>query len=387
MLKSLSELGLRKWSLSVVGIILLIVYYILDQASVNTGSPNQESDAVQNLLFTSFNDFKGKLLFISIALIGLNTIYIAFVDKVIDIWRRIVLPDIKKNIDSASETYVNIVKTETIDRVFELAEKKDIEKNIKPIFEKLYGQHCIKDKGLFQQLSRQIFPFLEPERVHRSNYTKKITIEVRDNKQIWHEHCEFSLHCIALDADYVKVNNGSKFTYTLNYNPRMMVKDIPAKLEEMWNLKIGIVKEDGSKEVIFNSINAVEINDGKPITKESTEYAIDVEIENNEFSCRFSKEIELTKAYTKIFITETSSLPENFYTLTTKEPSCGMDIDIHLPSDWEFLDSTIYNADKSWSISSHPSNRLSCHTNGWVLPGIVFSCIWDQKSLYKKAEI
>lgn len=386
MLKSLSGLGLRKWSLSAAGIILLIVYYILNQVSLNLSSQPQLNNALEELIISSFNEFKDKLLFISIALIGINTIYIAFVDKIIDIWKNNVLPDIKENIDSASAKYVNIVKTETIDRVLELAEKKDIEKNIKPIFEKLYGQHCVKDKGLFQQISRQIFPFLDPERVHRSNYTKKITIELKDNKQIWHEHCEFSLHCIALDADYVDVKNGSKFNYTLRYNPTMMVKNTPAKLEEIWNLKIGIVKDDGTKEVIFNSIDAVEIIDGKITTKDSADYKIEVEIENNEFSCRFSKEIELTKAYTKIFITETSSLPENFFTLTTKEPSCGMDIDIHLPSNWEFLDSNVYNADKSWSVSSHPSNRLSCHTNGWVLPGIVFTCIWKQDLSDKKAE-
>ncbi|MCS4309697.1 hypothetical protein M2404_004074 [Rheinheimera pacifica] len=374
LVRILRLIGLRKWTPTVIALFLLLAYIGLGSIDLAVHFSGDQKKKYQEIIDTS----RYNLILIIIGLFVFNTIYVSVIDKVVEIWKTIILPDIKKNVEDISNKYLNTVRSETVDRVLDVAEKADIEKNVKSIFNKLYGSHCVKDKGLFQQLSRQIFPFLEPERVHRSSYTKKITIEDKNGEQLWHESCEFSLHCIGLDEDYNPVEEGRSVNYPLAYNPRMMVKALPQKLEDIWNLTIGKVNADGSRETIFESKNYVEMQNGKIVVKPDINFELDVTIEDGEFTCRFKKDIILTDAYTKIFITETSQVPENFYTLNTREPSCGMDIDIHLPTKWRFLDHTVYNADKNWSISSHPLNRLSCHTNGWVLPGIVFTCIWER---------
>lgn len=374
LVRVLRLIGLRKWTPTVIALFLLIAYIGLGYIDLSVHFSGDQKKKYQEIIDTS----RYNLILIILGLFVFNTIYVSVIDKVVEIWKTIILPDIKKNVEDISNKYLNTVRSETVDRVLDVAERTDIEKNIKSIFNKLYGSHCVKDKGLFQQLSRQIFPFLEPERVHRSSYTKKITIEDKNGEQLWHESCEFSLHCIGLDKDYNPVEEGRSVNYPLTYNPRMMVKAFPQKLEDIWNLRIGKVNADGSRETIFESKNYVQMQNGKIVVTPDINFELDVTIEDGEFSCRFKKNIVLTDAYTKIFIIETSQVPENFYTLNTREPSCGMDIDIHLPTKWRFLDHTVYNADKSWSISSHPLNRLSCHTNGWVLPGIVFTCIWER---------
>lgn len=368
-------LNTSKWSMIKIGIPLIIIHILLRTVDTKSTTPFPEE------LLKLFDSFKDNLLWIGIGLVIANVIYVAAIDNMHLLWKKIILPDIKKNIDTVSSKYVDAVRSDTVDRVLNLAETEDIRSNVKPIFSKLYGDHCVKEKGLFQYINREIFPFLESESVHRSSYTKKISIEEEDSGHMWHEVCEFSLHCIALDEDYHNDSLIDNYEYELKYNPSMKVSTFPEKLESIWKLKIEIeVTEDGErkKETIFDSVNSLTIENDKIIKKDNIDCDLEVDIENEDFTCKFSKKLNLKHAFTKICITETSYVPENYFTLSTREPSCGMDIDIHLPPQWEFEDYVIFNKDKSWSTSLHPSNRLSCHTNGWVLPGIVFNCHWKK---------
>lgn len=358
-----------------IGLTLIVIHFLLRLVDLNNPNPfNAE-------LIKLFDGFKDNILWLGVGFIIANVIYVAVLDNMILLWNKIILPDIKTNIDMVSSQYVSAVRSDTVNKVLDLAEKSDIKSNVKPIFSKLYGDHCVKEKGLFQYISREIFPFLESERVHRSSYTKKISIEEKETGHIWHEVCEFSLHCIALDEDYDNDSTIEEYQYQLNYNPTMKVSEFPDRLEEIWQLKIEIETNDSDsgerkKELIFNSKDVLTIENDKIVKSDDIGCELEVDIVNDEFFCRFRKNLNLTHAYTKICITETSYVPENYFTLATREPSCGMDIDIHLPPNWEFEDYVLFDRDKSWSTSLHPSNRLSCHTNGWVLPGIVFNCHW-----------
>lgn len=372
-----------KWNWTMSGLTLLLFAFALQNFPIPSGADTFVGSE------SAISSITTPLFYIGIGLISSGILYTNIQGKVVSFWREEVLTKLRDNIDEVSRKYISAVRTETLQEAIHQSDESDAKGSLSTLISKVYGEHCTKDQGLFESLRVNLFPFLENSRVHRSNYIKKISINEAAGKHRWDETCEFNLHCIKLDPDYVKVNDGQEVDYELRYNPSMRIEGSPTTIQDFWDLEIRIFHENDKSEVIFDSKQALKFNDakdkiicsGKPEADIKADYDLDARV----FSFSFSKKITLKKAFTKIQLRETSHLPENYFTLSTIEPSCGMDIDIHLPSGWFFEEHNVFNKNRSWSVSTHPSNRLSLHNSGWILPGIIMNCRWDsakQKEMF-----
>lgn len=366
-----------KWNWAMSGFVLLVLGFALGEFPLILGG--ELSETAQQAL----KEVTEPMFYIGLALISASIIYTTIQEKMIDFWRGEVLTKLRENIDEVSNKYISAVRIDTLKEAINQSGAEEANANLSLFISKVFGEHCAKDQGLFEALKRKVFPYLETGKVHRSNYFKKITIDDADGKHRWDETCEFNLHCIKLDSDYGDVPANAEVDYELKYSASMKIKGSPNKIEDFWDLEIRVFTDELSEEgeLIFDSKEVLKFNEDKDdiVVSTTTGSKVDVNYDRDGdlFSFNFSKEIKLKKAFTKVVLKETSHIPENYFTLSTREPSCGMDIDIHLPSGWNFEEHNVFNPDKSWSITRHPSNRLSLHNGGWILPGLVMNCRWD----------
>lgn len=378
--KGLEKYISGKYSWAISGIALLLIQYFLSKINIPVGVVG---DAAREAL----SDLTKGMFWVGLGLIFGSVIYTTVSEKIIAVWKDILLPDLGARVKDVSNEFVSVIKADQLSKVLAAADKNDIEDNLTSIYEKLYGIHCTKEKGLYNYLNKHLIPFLKPDKVHRSRYTKKISIDKTDKGHTWDERCEFSLHAVDLDPDYSEIPEGKTAEYVLRYIPSMQINEGEhQKIDDFWKLKIMVCSDDEEESeanTVFDSTKVLSFDQKNKliVSKEFLDTTVTIEpsVENGIFECKFEKILTLSKPFTKIVIIETSLVPENYFTLATREPSSGMDIDIHLPAGWIFEDHNVFNPHKEWSVSLHPQNRLSCHTDAWVLPGLILNCIWKEK--------
>ncbi|MEO9274487.1 hypothetical protein ABFY09_06475 [Marinomonas sp. 5E14-1] len=286
---------------------------------------------------------------------------------------------VQQQLEASSENTKSLLNARVLDTVISAASSDEIKNKIRDIHCKAYGSHCESDHGLFPYVDQKISKFYNSEKPHRSDYHQTVTIQDNDDESItWHEVCSYKLHTIALDPNYgTKDPNLMSVAHTVRYSSALKVNDLSLTLDSSssdsakYNLEVRI-----DDEVIFDSKEHLKIV-GEKIVVDSID-GVEIKQENGTLEISITHDFTITNAWTNIEIKETSTIFDDYFISSRKEPTCGAKITINLPSTWGF-ELVKFGQPEDWNIHQHPTNTLSAWTKSWVLPGITFFCRWKKK--------
>lgn len=237
------------------------------------------------------------------------------------------------------------------------------------IYEKAFGLHCASGNGLFAAMNKDIHPFLDPNKPHRSNHNTVVHITDHERGCVWNETSTYRMHTIAFDEDIAKEDvRKEPINHIVKYGTGLQVK------------KDGLL--DHSLKVYID--NKLEYNSDADIILDSTGTVISknpvagISYDGTWLDVALSIPTEINKPWIDIRIEEKSVLEDDMLVGMRQEPTCGASLHINLPENWKFTEVHMSNSN-DWTVT-HPGgkNVLSANNQSWIMPGILYVCRWKR---------
>ncbi len=288
-------------------------------------------------------------------------------------------PIIKDHVDrlsnelsEVSSNTKDLLSARLLDGVIDTTSRKVIRDKLQDLHSKAYGNHCASDKGLYYAVQEKMGPFYFTDKTHRSDYNQTVTIVDNDDGSItWHEVCGYKIHSVCFDQDYVDVEC-KKISHHLRYGTLVKTDQISFEGEDTkYQLTISVDDKE-----IFNTKNDLCINDGQVCVNVKVD-GVTIDQTKDNLKITLDRYIDITKAWTKVEIKESSIIYDEDFISRRHDPTCGAKININLPEYWTF-ESVVFGHPLDWEINQHPPHTLSASTQKWVLPGITFYCKWQK---------
>lgn len=260
------------------------------------------------------------------------------------------------------------IKHNNLDLAVVHSNHEAVQSRLPVIHEKAFGEHCSKEKSLYNHINNTIGKFLDPRTPHRSDYFQEIHISERDGKIVWQETTQYSLHTIAFDNEYKTPFDGS-------IEPYELVVKSQAKYENLSELKIEIFVDE---KLLVSTENSLTVISNDPLQIQSSDRNVKVSTCGDLVLVELTCSIEINKAFTKLRAFEQSILsPEDGHYLSKiTQPTFTFQQTITLPDDWSF--DFFYPAAADWQEPIQRQSKRTIRKIGWITPGILMSCRWKR---------
>ncbi|MCD8522692.1 MAG: hypothetical protein LRY66_16725 [Saccharospirillaceae bacterium] len=375
-----AKTGIAGGALVIFG--LLVPYFVTTVQNSTASDGPQQPSLVDYALSTALKykqditttglGFIAIAVFLYIIRKWLRSIWNEYVRPVLNEYKRQIETSTQEaatSVSRLSEQLGNSIRENNLGLAITHASPETILHFLPELHNKIYGEHCSKEKGLYTHLNKSIGKFLDPMIPHRSGNHQEIKISLENEKIKWIEKSKFFLHTIALDPEFSTPCDDREIKdYEFSYKVNALYEDIE-------NLSFKIEAEGES---IISTEGIVTLEDGKYISKNPEM----VEIEDqtgDELYIHIKCKIPIKKAMTEIVIKEESYLNVSDRHFLTKksEPSYGSTTSIMLPEGWSFDYVHVFN--NEWDVTRLSDNTLTVRNTGWVMPGIILCCAWNMK--------
>jgi hypothetical protein len=244
-----------------------------------------------------------------------------------------------------------------------------------------YGDHVKDDTGYMAYTREMLLDkSLNRRSVNRTNVNIKASLRTQESiphLNVWEENKHFDLVTLAPPVKYPLL---SKSRFPIH------AQNVRAAIERCFHY----IEIDSKRIIDFDSIKDELLSH----RIESTNFKrddISVAYNGSHLQITLSKEIELTKNTTSVYIYEKALMSEgdSLYSMTAKEPTRGFDFQIDLPSLYRFESFVVgaqhYHAHcagnatlRGWPAHDH---FAGVHIDRWVLPGLVLVIHWERKAV------
>lgn len=371
----------RKFFITIVGLIIIGIAHLLPMLLNHLEGMTPEESLWIGVINWSRENTRN-LYQIGIVNTGLGIFLYAIHYLMTQFWGSYINPHITSLINDLSDTLeqskINakeIIEANSLQAAISHSEPSAVRQILRQAHAKVYGSHCDKPKGLYLAMQQKIGKYLSARVPHRSTNHQNIVISSAENGRfLWREKTTYNLHTIEFDDDFI-VPSSQKLK---NRPPvkHMFTTSTSAKYADLANVLLEI-EVDG--QVIASTAGVFKSLDRADIPKKfniSTGGEIEIKKVNDEYQITISKEIDIKKAETKVKITETSIMEENFFVSRRDQPVCGQTVTIQIPDGYVF-DYFVVPPDVE-SPEQVTQNHRTIKIEGWSMPGILLSCQWSR---------
>jgi hypothetical protein len=292
----------------------------------------------------------------------IKPIFVGYVNKITES-----TDEAKEAIDSFKQDVSEKIRENNLDLALAHSGYESLHNRLPAIYEKVFGEHCSKEKGLYSAMFDGVGGFLDPRVPHRSNYYQEINITEEGGKVVWQESTKYSLHTIALDNEY-------KTPFDGDIEPYVIKHVVSARYEDLNTLALEILVEDKVVISTAGKLSVTKNADGLPIFSSSDEN-ISGHVDSEGVTIKVSCAVSISKPMTRIEVVEKSILTDSHFMSHVSQPTYDLTSHITLPDGWVF--EFFHVPDSTWLGPKQKASKQSVRKGGWVMPGMFLCCRWQ----------